>query len=501
MWILQGSRGRVTLQRNELQPVYGNGGLSSLNDGPTATNDAPAATPTLARGVRVSRKLPIADGFPVIGSAWSMYNALPRFLAEQYDRHGPVFAVRAAGREFIVLAGAGAVNFVGSPEGKDALESKSAFGGMIGEYGTEEALVNSDGDRHAEFRKMVHRGYSRRAADGRYGKLTEAIDRWLDTYWSVGTTVSVVNRLQELVIDQLSIVFADMLLFSDIGHIKTQIHWSTNVHLLKRWPKIALRLPRYQTAKARMMADASRIASIFKARADAAPDGVTGARLFDDLIAANKQHPEIMTDHDLPMNLFGPFLGGMDTASNTIGAVLCVLASYPEFRAEVEAEAVELFSDGTPDEAKLFQTTPFLDAVVKESMRLYPSVPVLMRHAKSAFDFAGYHVAQGQPLMIATCVSQLSGEYFADPLVFNPYRFIGPERVEVPTGVLAPFGRGHHLCMGKRIAEVLIPLTAARVVHRKSFELADPDYRLKNRFSYGVELATDLQLLAGSSRN
>jgi hypothetical protein len=55
--------------------------------------------------------------------------------------------------------------------------------------------------------------------------------------------------------------------------------------------------------------------------------------------------------------------------------------------------------------------------------------------------------------------------------------------------------------MGKRIAEVLIPLTAARVVHRTSYELADPAYQLRNRFSYGVELAADLKLLAGASRN
>jgi cytochrome P450 len=393
------------------------------------------------------------------------------------------------------------VNFVGSPEGKNALESKTAFGGMIREYGTEEALVNADGDRHTQFRNMMHRGYSRQALIGRYGKLLDTIDRWLEKYWRQGATVSAVHRLQELVIDELSVVFADTLLFDSIDHIRTQVHWSTNVHLLKRWPRVSLRLPRYRRANARLMADAARIAKMFEARADAAPNGITGARLFDDLIAANRQHPDIMKDHDLPMNLFGPFLGGMDTASNTIAAVLSVLARDSDYRTTVESEVDELFSSGIPDESLLFQKTPFLNAVVKETMRLYPSVPVLMRNARCGFEFDGYQVQQGQALIIATCVSQMSKAYFSEPLTFDPYRFVGPGRVQVPPGVLSPFGRGHHLCMGKRIAEVLIPLTAARVVHRTSYELADPAYQLRNRFSYGVELAADLKLLAGASRN
>lgn len=446
-------------------------------------------------------KVPVVDGLPLIGSAWPLYNALPAFLCEQYERHGPIFRIRALGRDFVVLAGSNAVNFVGSPRGKKALESKTAFSGMIREYGTEEALVNADGDRHTQFRNMMHRGYSQQALVGRYQKLIAIIDSWMDKYWGAGATIDAVERLQELVIDLLSIIFADMLLFNDINHIRTQVHWSTNVHLLKRWPKAVLRLPAYRRANARLMADASRFAQIFAARAAAAPNGITGARLFDDLIAANKEHPDIMKNDDLPMNLFGPFLGGMDTASNTIAAILCVLARHNGYLIKVQSEADDLFSGSTIDETLLFQKTPFLGAVIKESMRLYPSVPVLMRHARCDFEFDGYRIPQSQAIIVATCVSQMSETYFSAPMTFDPHRFIDPTESQLPPGVLSPFGRGHHLCMGKRIAEVLIPLAAARVVHRTSFELADPAYRLENRFSYGVELAADLELLAGPSRN
>jgi cytochrome P450 len=430
-----------------------------------------------------------------------MYNGLPQFLCEQYAKLGPVFRARALGQEMTVLAGLDAVNFVGSPEGKDSLESKPSWVGMVAEYGTEDTLVAADGELHTQYRNMMHRGYSRQALNARYDRLIETIDAWLNAYWAPGSIVAAVRRLQELIISELSITFADQLLFDDVDHIQTQVHWATNVHLLKRWPRFVLQLPKYRRAKARLMADASRVAEIFIARSKAAPDGVTGARLFDDLIAANKQYPDVLTGHDLPMTLFGPFLGGMDTASNTIAAILYALASNPECAKEVEREADNLFSDGTPDESTLFEKTPFLDAVIKESMRVYPSVPALMRHARHDFDFGGYGIQRGEPLMIATCVSWMSEPFFTDPQTFDPYRFIGEDRVRVPSGAFSPWGRGHHLCMGKRIAEVLIPLTVARIVNRKSYRLADHGYRLKNRFSYGVDLATDLHLRADASRN
>lgn len=447
----------------------------------------------------VGTSMPVADGWPAVGSAWPMFSSLPEFLCTQSSKHGPVFRVRAMGREIIVLTGVEAVTFVGSTEGKDCLESKPSWIGMIAEYGCESSLVSDDGDLHAQFREMMHRGYSRQSLVGRYGRIIEVIDDWLDTHWRSGTRVDAVGRLQELIIDEISIAIADQLLFDGIDHIRTQVHWSTNVHLLKRWPAIVLRAPKYQRAKSRLMADARRITEMFQARSEPGGAEVPSARLFDDLIAANRKYPDVLTDHDLPLNLYGPFLAGMDTASNTVAAILAVLAGNPDWQANVAREADDLFSDGIPDETALFQKTAFLDGVVRETMRLYPSVPALMRHARKDFRFRGFAIPQGAHIMIGSCVSQMSAEYFPDPLTFNPTRFADPQ-LRVPSGAFAPFGRGHHLCIGKRIAEVLIPLTVARIVHRKFFGLDKAGYTLQHRFAYGVDLALDLRLRAGPTR-
>lgn len=446
--------------------------------------------------------IPLADGPAVIGSMWPMFNDLPRFLCAQRDKHGPVFRVRAANKQFVVLADAEAVAFVGSREGKDVLESRPSWVGMIAEYGTDRALVSEDGDLHAQFREMMRRGYAPQSLDGRYERVVQIIDAWIDRHLRPGAPMSAVARLQELMIDEISIAIADQLLFDSIDHIRTQVHWSTNVHLLKRWPALMLRLPKYRNAKALLMADAKRITDIFMQRSGTDAATGSGARLFDDLIEANKRRPDLMTDHDLPMNLFGPFLGGMDTASNTVASVLYTLAQHPDVLARAQREADALYDTGDAVDARaLADRAPYFDALVKETMRLYPSVPALMRHARKDFAFHGHSIARGEQVMIATCVPQMSDEYFSNPFTFNPGRFCGDNPTPLGPGVYSPFGRGHHMCIGKRIAEILIPLTVSRIVYRTEYAMADPKYRLRGRFAYGVDLALNMKVRGNAQRH
>ena len=72
-------------------------------------------------------------------------------------------------------------------------------------------------------------------------------------------------------------------------------------------------------------------------------------------------------------------------------------------------------------------------------------------------------------------------EYFPDPQRFDIERYT-PERAEHrQAGVYAPFGIGAHRCLGSSLAEVLIALNIATLVHETELALDPPDYRLKIR--------------------
>lgn len=447
-----------------------------------------------------SHATPTVKGLPVLGNTVPMYYQLPQFLTRCYSEYGPVFRVRALNNRYVVLAGPDAAMFVGSAEGRECLESKPSWSRMIAEYGADKSVVSDDGDLHTWFRDLMRHGYSRHALDGRYDRLIEIIDDWLADGWQPGSVVPAVKSVQRIVIRQISIAVADRVFFDDVDQLRTLVHWSTNVCLLGRWPTFMLKLPRYRSAKARMHAIAQELLTVFRARSDDGQIDDFGRRLLDDLVEANRTHPDKMTDYELPLNLFVPFMAGLDTASNTISTILYLLTQRPDLYETVTAEADRLFALPELNEEALFEATPVLNAVLKETMRLYPSVPVLMRHARTDFVYKGHPIRAGERVMIATSVPHFMPSFFPDPHLFDPGRYLDGRKEHLQPGAYSPFGRGHHLCMGKRIAEVIIPLTVARIVHQRRFTVSDDNFSLTDNFAYGVDLALNLNLGVGGVR-
>lgn len=441
----------------------------------------------------VCRDIPAVGGLPLLGNALSMFQNMPRFLKSSYDRYGTVFRIKAAGRPFTVLAGVDAVVFVNSAQGRECLYSRPSWQGIHDVFGADNSVIGNDGDSHARFRDTMRHGYSRHALDGRYDQIVDVIDDWLARFCAPGEEIRAVSTIQHLTIGEIGVAVAGGPFFEDVDDLRTLIHWATNVRLLKRWPEFMLKLPKYRNAKVRMDRNAARTLATFRARPPMEDDDF-GRRLLDDLVAANRDDPDFITEHELPFNLFIPFMAGLDTASNTIAAVLGILAKHSDLLRQVRTEVDALFALPSFDEEMFFGHVPVLDGVVKETMRLYPSVPVLMRHARRPFEFDGHRIEAEEPIMVATSAPHFMPEIFPEPDAFDPHRYSPGRREHMQPGAYSPFGRGPHLCLGKRIAEVLIPLSAARLVHQRQFELSDPAYDFKGRYSYGTELALDLKL-------
>ena len=72
-------------------------------------------------------------------------------------------------------------------------------------------------------------------------------------------------------------------------------------------------------------------------------------------------------------------------------------------------------------------------------------------------------------------------EYFPDPEVFDPDRYLDENAQHMQPGVYSPFGRGPHTCLGQNLAEVLMGMTIARLFHRLDMTLESEDYILKTK--------------------
>lgn len=123
------------------------------------------------------------------------------------------------------------------------------------------------------------------------------------------------------------------------------------------------------------------------------------------------------------------------------------------------------------DESDL-KNLDYLQAIVKETMRLYPAAPLSLPH-ESIGDctVSGYHVPAGTRLMFNLSKIQRDPSVWIDPDEFRPERFLSDLDVDLKgqNFELIPFGSGRRMCPGINLALQAMQLTLANFVHGFQF--------------------------------
>jgi cytochrome P450 len=178
-----------------------------------------------------------------------------------------------------------------------------------------------------------------------------------------------------------------------------------------------------------------------------------------------------------------PYFAGVETTSASATFALYLILNHPDVLKRIQTEVDALFRDPDLTHETLFRSTPVLHGAVTEAMRLHPIASFLIRVAARDFEFQGHRVRRGEHVFIGTTVPHFLAEHYPDPMTFDVDRYGASAVPNRTPGVYSPFGRGPHMCIGKGLAETLMQLTLARIIHRCDMELAVPSYRLTNRLS------------------
>ncbi|HEV7221757.1 MAG TPA: cytochrome P450 [Pirellulales bacterium] len=162
-----------------------------------------------------------------------------------------------------------------------------------------------------------------------------------------------------------------------------------------------------------------------------------------------------LRDHVMTM-----FVAGHETTAGSVAFLLGLLARHPETQAELHQEVRDLPPDSAPLDA-----LPLTEAVWKETLRLFPSVPMMDRTVSEGVQLGEYSIPAGANLIWSPYL--MHRKYFADPESFEPRRFLdgaGPA-----PGTYLPFGEGPRMCIGKALAD-MEGLTITALV-AKAFEV------------------------------
>lgn len=151
-----------------------------------------------------------------------------------------------------------------------------------------------------------------------------------------------------------------------------------------------------------------------------------------------------------------------DSSTATLMWTLLLLDQHPRLMDDVIDEVRAVCGGAPPDDDQLGRL-PLLDAVLKETLRLLPPAPMLIRYTSRPTPFGRFHLPEGAMVFFSSYVTHRLEEVYHDPLRFDPGRW---ERETPSTYEYLPFGAGAHNCVGRHFAMLEMKTVLAVLLQR-----------------------------------
>ncbi|XP_047315585.1 cytochrome P450 CYP82D47-like [Impatiens glandulifera] len=170
-------------------------------------------------------------------------------------------------------------------------------------------------------------------------------------------------------------------------------------------------------------------------------------------------------------------IGGAESTASMITWTICLLMNHHHVLRKVEEELDIFVGKGRLVEESDIPNLVYLQAVLKESLRLYPPAPLGgPREVTQDCVVGGYHVAAGTRLFFNLWKLQRDPKIWSEPLEFRPERFMTTHKnfdVRGQNFEFIPFGSGRRVCPGINFSMQMGHLVLASLL--QSFQLSNPN--------------------------
>jgi cytochrome P450 len=161
------------------------------------------------------------------------------------------------------------------------------------------------------------------------------------------------------------------------------------------------------------------------------------------------------------------FIAGHETTANALTFMLHLLGNHPQIQQKVFDEIIEIESQ-TADVVEQLQKMTYINAVINESMRLYPPAWITDRENIDDDEFLGYRIKEKTLIGVSFYELHRNPKYWINPEEFNPERFLGEQKKE-SYKYFYPFGAGPRMCIGLGFAMYEMCLALSHII--KNYEV------------------------------
>jgi cytochrome P450 len=337
-------------------------------------------------------------------------------------------------------------------------------------------LVSMNGAQHAHYRKLLSPAFRRSRADTLAKAMPAIVDEELNA-WPVGSKVDLwplCRRVAQHVAVALLFQGAECAALEDARESANVINRHVTMSGSTRVRGCPINLPHlpYNRFLTNAQRTEEHLVKWAKRRQQASPDD-----LISLILKAPDENGERVADQTIAGHIFTLFGASYETCQSALTWMLFLLAQHPQANATLLDEVSSLSLEDA-DNAERIERCTWLDAVVKESMRILPPVPMQIREAVEDTVLDGYDISKNTRVILSPFMTNRLPELYPEGDRFMPHRWLSmsPDQFEYLV-----FSAGPRTCLGYRFATNFLKIALAQIVRRFRISIVDRaeiDYRV-----------------------
>ncbi len=338
-----------------------------------------------------------------------------------------------------------------------------------------DGLLTAEGAVWQRHRGLVQPVFSHRHVQSFAPAIVEATRNRV-AQWAPGSTIDIAAEMRTLTMDVIGWVLFGTDLSSDaasVGRAITRLQSSMAVATMLRLPTFLP--PEHLRAVARFVPGLGRATQTLESMTARIIDARIGAPhdqpsdLLDLLLAAGKDE-QPLSRAEIRDEVMTLVCAGHETTANALTWALTLLSRYPTVYERLVTEVDDVLGGRDP-QAPDVDALPWAQAVVSETMRLYPPAWHIEREAVQDDDIVGIPVSAGDTIGIAPYLLHRHLEFWPNPNTFDPQRFLPVAASTRPRYAYLPFGGGRRICVGAGLAQMEATLVLAVLAQSARLEL------------------------------
>lgn len=333
--------------------------------------------------------------------------------------------------------------------------------------GFPEAMMNSEGEDWLRKRRRIQPVFGSERIDQHAALVCEATVDWIRS-WPADALIDVHPEMSRLA---LSVAAAQIVgkQLDDVDAVRD------SVRAIMRLTATPVRLPAWVPSKTNrsLRRSLGQLDAVLDRLVDGDPDAASRGYLLEHLM----QGRPVPSRSEMKDELATLLMSGYETTADALTWIIYLLGTHPEALARASHEVQTPGSD-------IHARHPYLAAVVKEAMRLYPPAWLTSRESVTRVRLGDYELPAGTTVTVSQWVTHRDERWFSSPEVFLPERWLSPPAW--PRYAYFPFGGGPRACIGATMATREIELVLATLLSRIHLEVVRPK-RVKIRAALALQ--------------